>query len=79
MTKTPIIWNGTTVGFILDMKGEMFEVYGKWLPLDCDEFWSSIKSGKQVTVQIGTEEPILTGTVVLASFYKDTLSIRFHP
>ncbi len=80
MTKTSLRWHDEIVGFIEDMKGEMFDVYGKWIPLDTKathDFLAAIESGEEVLVQIGSRESEMTGVVVPESFLAGTISIRY--
>jgi hypothetical protein len=81
LTKTPIIWHNETVGFIEDMKAEMFELYGKWLPLNtptAQDFLSAVEIGEDILVQVGTQEPKLMRIVEAEFFHGDKISIRMQ-
>ena len=75
----PVAWNGQIVGYLSDVRNDMFDLYGKWTPLVgsvTDDFLTRLRSGDQLWVEIGQAEPILSGTVEEEP--TDTIDIRIR-
>jgi hypothetical protein len=62
----PIFWNGRIVGYIINPQVDNFHMYGVWQPnhtIDCTSFLMALDSGQQLTVDIGTEQPLIQARV----------------
>ena len=68
MKPMDIVWNGRVVGKIEDVKGDHFELYGRWRPQpDISEFLLALEEDDEVEamVEIGGPGSGLRETVVL--------------
>ena len=58
-----IVWESKGVGYVEDLTGDMFDLYGKWIPLGTaatQEFLTALQEGQQLWVTIGDT---ITGSV----------------
>lgn len=64
--KLPVLWGDVVVGWIADARGDTFDLYGEWHPVDGDvtrRFVEAIRAEEEVWVKVGTKEPRISGVV----------------
>jgi hypothetical protein len=79
-TKTPVFWNGQLIGHIENIKGENFDLYGKWLPQNdsaTKAFLDTLERQDEVLVEVGEKKPTLGG-ISTESFYLDEVNIKIR-
>ena len=66
------------IGYIQDMKTDMFDWYGKWLPENntaAKDFLNELNQGDEVQIQIGSHHKTI-GYVSIDSFYDDEINVK---
>ena len=79
-TKTPIFWNSQLIGHIENIKGENFDLYGKWLPQNnpiTENFLNLLEQQVEALVEVGEERRTIGG-VSEDSFYSDQINIKIR-
>ena len=80
ITKTPVFWNDQLIGHIENIKGENFDLYGKWLPQTdsaTKAFLDVLEQQDEVLVEVGEKPPTLGG-ISIESFYLDQVNIKIR-
>jgi hypothetical protein len=78
----PIIWNGSVVGYISDLKADMFDLYGDWTAEAgsiTDEFIERLRSGAQLWIEIGGGSSMVLGTIEEEPIEEVNVNIRLSP
>ena len=76
--KTPIYWEQTLIGYVQDMKVDMFNWYGQWFPENApitQKFLDTLNDVDELQVEIGHSDLKIVGYVSLESFYEDMIDI----
>ena len=74
----PIFWTNEIIGYVHEMKVDMFDWYGKWFPennLAYQDFEAALHQTDEIQVQIGLAKGT-RGYVSSESFYEDEINIK---
>ena len=75
--KQPILWKNEIVGFVEDMKVDMFDLYGKWIPANTiatSNFINFLIQGEILWIKVGEH---IDGTIEFIP--DDTINIKLRP
>jgi hypothetical protein len=75
----PITWQGNVVGYISEVSGDMFDLFGAWTTgtgTATELFLERLRSGEQLWVEVGTGDSPTRGTVEEEPLSQ--INIRMH-
>jgi hypothetical protein len=79
--KIPVMWCQKCVGFILNLKCDNFDVYGKWQPNQNSaykEFLELLETYGEAEVEVGNNEPKMRGTVEIVPDEEIDIKVRMN-
>ena len=80
--RTNVVWQGEIVGYVTDLKADMFDLYGTWIPgsgAKFTEFLERLHLEEELWVTLGNAEEPPRHTIEIVPDHQINFKFRVYP